>query len=161
MRRTGEGRSEKGASVFRTRALWIAVVSVLIVGAVAVWAIATSPKRFDASGVLFGYHRCMGIRLDSGAVYPLSNWPAGANADTVDGEVVVKDQASGQILLREGDRVSIKGHTVHAEGDTPCDDTEVITVETFDLLERPTEDHNMPVSRIMRASRPEAPVAGD
>jgi hypothetical protein len=160
MRRTGEGRSEKGASVFRTRAVWIAVVSALTVGAVAVWAASTSPKRFDASGVLFGYHWCMGIRLDSGAVYPLSNWPA-ANADTVDGEVVVTDQASGQILLREGDRVSIKGHSDHAEGDTPCDDTEVITVESFDLLERPTEDHNMPVARIIRASRPEAPVAGD
>jgi hypothetical protein len=136
--------------VFRTRAIRIVFVSALIFGSLAVWLVSTIPKRFDGSGVLLSYNACMGIRLESGQVVPLSYWPTGEDAATVDGDVVVEDGGSGQVLLREGDRVSIKGHTDGANGDTPCDDTEVITVESFELLERPTEDHNMPVSRIIR-----------
>jgi hypothetical protein len=82
---------------------------------------------------MYGHLWCMGIKFDSGDAYPVSFWPPGYQARRLPGtntDGVVMD-ASGAIVLREGQRVAVEATLAHGEGDTPCSYTKIVTVLTF------------------------------
>jgi hypothetical protein len=97
----------------------------LFVGLIAIAAL-QAPRPIAGEGVLYGHLWCIGIKLDDGSGYPISFWPDGWHAEGSEGVVVDRD---GVVVLREGERVAIRGRLTHADGDTPCDFTEILTVD--------------------------------
>ena len=71
------------------------------------------------------------IRLDSGAerYLPVARWPTGLHFELATGEVV---DASGQTVLRSGDRVRVTGSVVDVHGDpSPCYFTRGIEIDSI------------------------------
>jgi hypothetical protein len=119
------GRVTRGrAVVLAAGALWAGLM------VVALW----PPQRIDGAGTLYGHLWCVGIKFDSGDQYPVSVWPPGLYARGYDGVVV--DQA-GNVVLKTGERVTVRAHLTHRDGDTPCDYTQILTVETFERQTQP------------------------
>jgi hypothetical protein len=104
----------------------------IFVGLLAI-AVLQAPRPISGKGVLYGHLWCIGIKFDDGSGYPVSFWPDGWRAEGYRGVVI--DRA-GEIVLREGERVAIKGKVVHdgGDGDTPCTYTEILTVEQVQRL---------------------------
>ena len=113
---------------------WVAVVLITILSGAVLFARVQGPRRLDGSGVLHGYLWCMGIQFDSGEAYPVSAWPTGYQArripgDNTDGVVL---DASGAVVLREGQRVRVDATLADGAGDTPCSNTKIVTVLSFE-----------------------------
>jgi hypothetical protein len=87
------------------------------------------PRSIQGEGVLYGHWVCMGIALNAGEGYAISEWPAGLRvraAPMTEDRVVV--DADGRVRYREGERVSIQGVLSHGSGDTPCGNTNILRV---------------------------------
>jgi len=118
------------------RRQWVAAAAVVLVSGVALLALVQGPRRLDGAGVMYGHLWCMGIRFDSGEMYPVSAWPPGYQARRLPGnntDGVVTD-ASGAVVLREGQRVTVHATLADGEGDTPCSFTRIVTVLSFEPL---------------------------
>ena len=67
-------------------------------------------RRVVGDGVVYGQLDCLGVKLDDGAAIPISYWPPGYSARRTPG--VTRNgallDASGNTVLREGDRVSVR-----------------------------------------------------
>ena len=114
----------------------MAVLAVAILSGAVLIAFAQGPRRLDGAGVMYGHLWCMGIRFDSGEAYPVSAWPPGYLARRLPGnntDGVVMD-ASGAVVLREGQRVTVDATLTDGEGDTPCSYTKIVTVLSFQPL---------------------------
>jgi hypothetical protein len=76
----------------------------------------------------------MGIALDSGEAHPIHQWPAGLTVPSgplSEDRVVLDEQ--GQLRFTEGQRVVIEGLLVHGGGDTPCANTNSLSVSRIEL----------------------------
>ena len=90
-----------------------------------------APRPITGQGVLYPHLWCVGIKFDDGSAYPVSFWPDGWHAQDNGGVVVDRE---GVVVLRDGDRVQIQGKLTHADGDTPCSYTEILTIEEVEVL---------------------------
>lgn len=112
-------------------ALILAGVAFVVVMAIALW----PPQRLDGTGTIYSDFACVGIDFDSGTQDgPVTNWPPTFRHQREADAWVVVDEA-GQVVLRPGDRVAVEASLTHADGDTTCSNTNIITVETFERLE--------------------------
>jgi len=107
-----------------------------IAGSAALFVVLQRPRSLNQEGVVYGHLWCLGIEFDSGEAYPVSRWPAGMQAErqpgtNTDGVLI---DATGNVVLREGQRVRVNATLAHANGDTPCDYTEILTVVSFEAL---------------------------
>jgi hypothetical protein len=129
-----------GIGRIRPRRTWwvvglvIAVVLVVLVR----W---ERPRDLDGSGTLMRYgFGCLGIRLDDHTpakyepvMLPIADWPGDLSAYDSDGHQLV--DASGVVVLREGDRIAIHARVEHLVGDpSPCYYTQVMTVLSYEVL---------------------------
>ena len=115
---------------------WVAAAAVAIFSGAMLLAFLQGPRRIDGEGVIYGHLWCMGIRFDSGEAYPVSQWPPGFQAQRSPGnntDGVVTD-ASGAVVLREGQRIAVEATLAHGEGDTPCSYTEIVWVLSFEPI---------------------------
>lgn len=90
---------------------------------------------------MYGQLDCLGVKLDTGEAFPISYWPPGYTVERTPGVTrngVLLD-ASGNTVLREGDRVSVRLSAVQAGGDTRCSSTTVATVLDFHALAAPAD----------------------
>lgn len=112
-------------------ALAVAGIAFVAVMSVALW----PPQRLDGIGAIYSDFACVGIDFDSGTQGgPVTNWPPTYRHHR-EGDVWVLVNESGEVVLRPGDRVSVEAFLTHADGDTTCSNTNIITVERFELLE--------------------------
>ena len=115
---------------------WLAAMAVVTLFGAVFLVLLQGPRRLDGTGVMYGHLWCMGIKFDSGEAYPVSAWPPGYLARRFPGEntdgVVV--DASGAVVLREGQRVTVDATLRDGGGDTPCSSTRILTVLSFEPL---------------------------
>ena len=112
---------------------WVAVAAVAIFSGAVLLVLLQGPRRIAGEGVMYGHLWCMGIRFDSGEAYPVSRWPQGFQAQRSPGNNTggVVTDASGAIVLREGQRIAVEATLSHGGGDTPCSYTEIVSVLSF------------------------------
>jgi hypothetical protein len=95
-----------------------------------------SPKPYHGQGTVSSYLWCLGFSPEGGGVIPISNWPAGLRAEGYSGVLL---DSSGTVVLRRGDRITFDGTLRESDGDTPCANTQVITVERFERGPGPSD----------------------
>lgn len=110
---TGVGRARA------RRVRWLVLAAAAVVAAL-VLVIATRPTGVEGTGTLSECHWGDPIvSIDGGDAYlPVAVWPEGLRYDHEDKAVV---DASGQPVIRLGERVVLKGIIVEVHGDpSPC-----------------------------------------
>jgi hypothetical protein len=117
------------------------VAAAVLVAAAALFAVAVilrpwSPKPYHGEGTVSSYLWCLGFSPEGGGVIPISNWPAGLRAEGYSGVLL---DSSGTVVLRRGDRITFDGTLRESDGDTPCTNTQVITVERFERGPGPSD----------------------
>jgi hypothetical protein len=95
-----------------------------------------SPKPYHGEGIVGSPLWCLGFVPAGGGVIPISNWPAGLRAEGYSGVLL---DSSGEVVLRRGDRITFDGTLRESDGDTPCTNTQVITVERFERGPGPSD----------------------
>ena len=113
----------------------------LLVAATALFALAVilrpwSPKPYHGEGTVGSYLWCLGFVPEDGGVIPISNWPAGLVAYGYDGVLL---DSGGKVVLRSGDHITFDGTLRESDGDTPCTNTQVITVERYERGPGPSD----------------------
>ena len=114
----------------------VALAAVAIFSGAVLLVLLQGPRRVDGEGVVYGHLWCMGIRFDSGEAYPISRWPPGFQAQRSPGNNTggVVTDASGAVVLREGQRIAVEATLTHGAGDTPCSYTEIVSVLSFEPI---------------------------
>jgi hypothetical protein len=115
------------ATIRRCRWLLLGAGFVALLGVAALQA----PRPINGQGVLYPHLWCIGIKFDDGSGLPVSSWPNGWQARGSESVVV---DPSGEIVLRAGDRVAVRGKVTHADGDRPCAYTEILAVDSVERL---------------------------
>jgi len=118
----------------RATTMLVAVVAVVAVLGV----LSMQPRRSarNGTGELYGHLWCMGIAFDSGEAHPVHSWPDGVQvlAQPLERPAVLVDDA-GNVLFREGDRVSVTATLVQVDsGETACANLSSLGVDTVHLL---------------------------
>jgi hypothetical protein len=120
------------ATLRRFRWLLLGAIFVVLLGIAALQA----PRPVTGEGVLYPHLWCIGIKFDDGSSFPVSFWPNGWQAQGSEGVVV---DTGGNVVLRAGDRVAVRGKVRHGDGDTPCAYTEILTLESVEQLQAAPE----------------------